>query len=521
MGAPVMTVVRMGARVAAFAPRFIATSVLVCGDQAGAFIMARIRQTITLWLICGTLLGSAATAAVPVDTTDANSGVAVFEHVSVVPMDSNRVLPDQSVLIQGDRITSIGPVETIRLPPQALRVDGRGKFLMPGLADMHVHLLGGDETAKMLSLFLAYGITTIRQMAGSPGVLALRRKVSEGEVLGPTIFTVGELIDGSPPVFGSGSAVATTPDMAREVVDRQKQAGYDEVKVYDNLLAPEYEAVMAEAARVGIPVVGHLPKDVPLERALELHQATIEHLTGYLTYLQRRDSPFVFAHRDTGPSAGTPMSAGHASNADLEMPKWIDPDRIPAIAKLTAEAGTWSVPTLVQLANAKRKEEYPKAWKRPGMQFATRTMREWWNSDVESSDPAARARLLDVRLSIVRALHQAGAKLLVGTDSPHPFVLPGLSAHDELHNLILAGLTPYEALWSATRGPAQFLGQPQEFGVVAAGGRADLVLLEANPLTNIDNASRIVGVMVRGRWLSRARLRQDLERLAYKQPRPN
>jgi imidazolonepropionase-like amidohydrolase len=492
--------------------------------------MKRVGQAITLWLIYVALLGTwAAPAATPADSTSA-SGILVFEHVSVIPMDSNRVLPDQSVLIQGDRITAIGPAATVSFPPQALRVDGRDKFLMPGLVDMHVHLLGGgDETNDVLSMFLAYGITTIRQMSGSPGVLALRRKVKEGEVLGPTIFTVGELIDGSPPVWDRGTAVVTTSEMAREVVDRQKQAGYDEVKVYDNLLSPEYEAVMAEAARVGIPVVGHLPKDVPLERALQLHQAAIEHLTGYLTYVQRSDSPFVFVHRDAGPHSGIQQSVGHASNAtvghasspDLEMPKWVDPDKISEIAKLTLEGGTWNVPTLVMLANAKRKEEYPQAWKRPGMQYATKSMRDWWNSDVETSDPAARARLLDVRLNMVRALHQAGAKLLVGTDTPHPFVLPGLSAHDELHNFIAAGLTPYEALWSATRGPAEFLAQPQEFGVVATGARADLLLLEANPLTNIDNASRIVGVMVRGRWLSRERLQQDLEKPPAKQPHPN
>jgi imidazolonepropionase-like amidohydrolase len=198
------------------------------------------------------------------------------------------------------------------------------------------------------------------------------------------------------------------------------------------------------------------------------------------------------------------------------MPKWVDPDKISQIAKLTVEADTWNVPTLVMLTNAKRKEEYPQAWQRPGMQYATKSMRDWWNSDMETSDPAARGRLLEVRLTMVRALHNAGAKLLVGTDTPHPFVLPGLSTHDELHNFIAAGLTPYEALWTATRGPAEFLAQPQEFGVVATGARADLVLLEANPLIDIDNASRIVGVMVRGRWLSSDHLRENLNKPAAK-----
>jgi imidazolonepropionase-like amidohydrolase len=231
---------------------------------------------------------------------------------------------------------------------------------------------------------------------------------------------------------------------------------------------------------------------------------------GYLTYVQRADSPFVFQRREVNHA----QTLGHATSESLEMTKWVDPARITEIARLTVRAGTWNVPTLVQFANAKRKEEYEDAWKRPGMQYATKSMRDWWNSDVETSDPAARARLLSVRLSLVRALHQAGAKLLVGTDTPHPFVLPGLAVHDEMRNFIAAGLTPYEALWSATRGPAEFLGMPKEFGVVAPGARADLVLLEANPLADIGNGSRIVGVMVRGRWLPKDRLQENLEHLS-------
>jgi imidazolonepropionase-like amidohydrolase len=486
--------------------------------------MRRIRPATASLIICAALLSSSnarpGTGADSVSSSSANadSEITAFESVSVIPMDADRVLSNQTVLTRDGRITAIGPAGTLSIPPQTRRIDGRRSFLMPGLVDMHVHLMDGDEMADEFPMFLAYGITTIRQMSGAPSVLAMRRKVSAGEVWGPKMFTVGVLIDGSPPVFHGGSVVVTTPEQARETVNQQKQAGYDEVKVYDNLLLPQYDAVVAEAARVGIPVVGHVPKDVSVEHALQAHQASIEHLMGYLTYVQRADSPFVFRHRALDPEAGTAHSVGHADKDLLEMTQWVDPARITEIAKLTAAAGTWNVPTLVQLANAKRKEEYTQAWKRPGMQYATKSMRDWWNSDADSSDPAARARLLSVRLSLVRALHQAHAKLLAGTDTPHPFVLPGLSLHDELHNFIAAGLTPYEALWSATRGPAEFLGAPKEFGVVASGARADLVLLEANPLTDIDNALRIVGVMVRGRWLSKDRLQQNLEDLASKKP---
>ena len=477
--------------------------------------MKRIQQALVGSLLFGAMLQTAAgqagsDAAARTPNPTAVSEAIAFENVSVIPMDSDRALLHQTVLVREGRIVAIGPARTVNIPPRAQRIDGHGRFLMPGLVDMHAHLMGGADLAADLSLFLAYGVTTIRQMSGAPKVLDLRRKIIEGSVLGPTIFTVGELIDGDPPVFNQATTVVTTPEQARLEVDRQKQAGYDEVKVYDNLLSAQYDAVIGEAARVGIAVVGHVPKDVPVEHALQSHQASIEHLMGYLTYVQRSDSPFVFHHRNASLEAGSHQSVGHVSNELLEMPKWVDPGRIQEIAKLTVQAGTWSVPTLVQLENAKRKEEYPQAWARPGMQYATQSMRDWWNSDAETSDPDARARLLEVRRSMVRALHEAGAKLLIGTDTPHPFVLPGLAVHDEMRNFIAAGLTPYEALWSATRGPAQFLDQSNEFGVVATGARADLVLLEANPLLNIDNASSIVGVMAGGKWLSKERLIQNL-----------
>ena len=480
--------------------------------------MSRIRHARVPLLVCVALtarspLVSAEAGPTPYDSTS-DAQTTAFESVSVIPMDIDRVLANQTVVVRGDRIVAIGPAGALSVSAKARHIDGRGMFLMPGLADMHVHLMDGAEMADEFPMFLAQGVTTIRQMSGAPQVLSIRSKVREGAVLGPTIFTVGVLIDGSPPVFKGGSAVVTTPEQARLEVDRQKRAGYDEVKVYDNLLLPQYDAVVAEAARIGIPVVGHVPKDVPVEHALQARQSSIEHLTGYLTYVQRADSPFVFRRDPTDVQTGTARTVGHASSDALEMPKWADPARITEIAKLTAQAGIWSVPTLVQLENAKHKEEYAEAWKRPGMQYATQSMRSWWNSDVDTSDPAARARLLGFRSSMVRALHQAGARLLVGTDTPHPFVLPGLSVHDELRNFIAAGLTPYEALWSATRGPAEFLAMPEEFGVVASGARADLILLEENPLADIENASHIAGVMVRGRWLTPDQLRQNLENLA-------
>jgi imidazolonepropionase-like amidohydrolase len=444
-------------------------------------------------------------------------GPTAFVSVSVVPMSSDQVLSEQTVLVRGDRIVAIGPVAQVAVPSDARRIDGRGMFLVPGLCDMHIHLMRGEVTAE-LALFLAYGVTTIRQMSGSPKVLELRQKVREGSVLGPTIFTVGPLVDGDPPVWNEGTTVVTTPDAARRAVEDQKNAGYDQVKVYDHLLLPEYDAIVGEAAKAGILVVGHLPAAVPLEHALDAKQASIEHLGGYLAYVQRADSPFrqVAHEKPHESSAGTRESAGQAPVGALEMAAWVDDARVAEIARMTASSGTWNVPTLVQLVNAKRADEHQAAWQRPGMQYATKGMRDWWNSDVDDTDPTKRARLLKVRSSIVRALHDAGARLLVGTDTPHPFVLAGLAVHDEMRNLVEAGLSPYEALRAATRGPAEFVGQPSEFGVIAQGARADLVLVDGDPLVDIANASHVAGVMLRGQWLSKESLRSLLEGLRTK-----
>src|SRR5260370_26585965 len=197
--------------------------------------MRRVRRATPSLFICAALLSTGNAhpqtdaGSAPSSSAIADTQITAFEAVSVIPMDSDRVLPNQTVLTRDGRITAIGPAGTLSIPPQTRRIDGRGLFLMPGLVDMHVHLMGGDEMTDEFPMFLAYGVTTIRQMAGAPSVLAMRRRVSAGEVLGPTIFTVGVLIDGSPPVFPGGSIVATTPEQAREAADPQKQARYDQI----------------------------------------------------------------------------------------------------------------------------------------------------------------------------------------------------------------------------------------------------------------------------------------------------
>jgi cytosine/adenosine deaminase-related metal-dependent hydrolase len=427
-----------------------------------------------------------------------------FVGVTVVPMDAQRVLPNQIVLVRGERILEVGDADSIVVPRRAKRIDGRGLFLLPGLADMHVHLL---EAKAYFPLFLANGVTTVRHMATPPDVRALRGQVKCGAIIGPTIYTAGPILDGSPPVW-SGSDVVTTRDEAERVIAQQKRDGYDFLKIYDNLLPPAYEAIADAAVRVHMNIAGHVPPHVGLKRVLDAHQKSIEHLTGYFEWLQKAESPFiqgdeqeVFAH------------PAHMLAKRQGLANWVAESRIPQIAAATAKAGTWNVPTLVAWRNMTPSAERDAAWKRPGMSYATPMLRKWWNSDTgyTANDWAAKRHGDAVRFEIVKALHDAGARLLVGTDTPHPFVIPGFSVHQELANFVNAGLSPYEALKAATVDAAEFMDASGEFGVIRTGARADLLLVEANPLEDVRNASRIVGVMVRGHWLSRETLQRELD----------
>lgn len=429
--------------------------------------------------------------------------ITAFITVTVIPMDSERVLKDQVVLVKDGRVLDLGPASTLRVPPKATRIDGHGLFLMPGLADMHVHLM---EPEAYFPLFLVNGVTTVRNMAGGPEMTGLRDRINRGNLVAPTIYTAGPLLDGSPPVW-EGSDVVTTPEQARLVVRKQKTHGYDFLKVYDNLHADAYEAIMAAAAEDRILVAGHVPPHVGLDRVLAAHQHSIEHLTGYFEWLQNERSPLMqISDQETF------HHPAHLLAKRQALVDWIDRSRIPQIAAVTAKAGTWNVPTLVAWCNMTPATELDAVWKRPNMEYATPMLRGWWNSDrgYSAENWADKRRGDVIRYQIVKALHKAGARLLIGTDTPHPFVMPGFSVHEELSNFVKAGLSNYEALKAATADAAEFMDKPGEFGVVQRGTRADLILLEGNPLEDVNNASRIAGVMVRGHWLPRETLRNNL-----------
>ncbi|HEX5888442.1 MAG TPA: amidohydrolase family protein, partial [Pyrinomonadaceae bacterium] len=348
-------------------------------------------------------------------------------------------------------------------------------------------------------LFLANGVTTIRNMIGKPEHVVLRDKVAKREVLGPTIYTAG------PPLLGNN---VSTPEAAERVVTDQKKAGYDLLKVHEGLTPETYAAIAATAKRVGIPMAGHVTATIGLKRALEAQQASIEHLDGYLQAMVADNSPVQ------------PTPSQVVLGPVLEH---IDENKIPALAAATSKAGVWNDPTitLFKLVVSDTTPEELLKW--PEMQYIPAKMREGFAKQKQSTlgkpvPLSERQRYLELRNKMLVALRAAGAKLLIGPDSPQFFLVPGFATHRELQSFVEAGLTPYQALEAATRNPAEYFATtmktPRDFGTVEVGMRADLLLLNSNPLQSVANLSKREGVMVRGRWLPETELRQMLDNIA-------
>jgi imidazolonepropionase-like amidohydrolase len=408
-----------------------------------------------------------------------------FVDVTVMPMDLEHVAPHRTVLVENGRIVAIGPMDAVMTPPETVTIEGNGRFLMPGLADMHVHI----QDESMLPMFLVNGITTVRNMWGRPAHLELRDRINQGAVLGPSIITAGPICDGSPPDWPGSAVVTSATDAARTVADQQR-AGYDFVKVYNNLSRVAYDGLIDAAAQRRIPVAGHVPQAVGLQRVLEAGQSSIEHLQGYCSPLGRV-APIVEALGLLG------------------------------VAQATRAAGTWSCVTLVLRERMVSVAQAQQLLARPEMRYVSAATRAFWEARtddaIRNAAPADWERVRQgnaLRKALTQALRDAGAGLLLGTDTPNRLVTPGFALHEELAHLVDAGLTPYEALRTGTHDAATFLGAADEWGTVQAGRRADLLLLDGNPLENVAHVAHPAGVMARGRWLSREQLDLMLEDLA-------
>jgi len=405
--------------------------------------------------------------------------ITTFVNVNVIPMDRERILNNQTVIIRDGRISTIGWAATTKVPKGATRIDGRGKYLMPGLVDMHTHLYSQTE----MPLYIANGVTTVFNMDGRPAHLGWRERIARGEMFGPTIYTCGPKFDR-----------ARTPEEAVRMVDEQSTAGYDAIKIYNQVSKEEYPALIEAAKSHNLIIVGHVPREPGFEATLKAGQA-IAHAEEYI---------YTFFN-DT---------------ADIDKIK-LDESRIPHAVGLTRAAGIWVTPTLVTYDQIVQQADDLNAFlARPELKYIALPLRERFSPEnnrykraFNNSQVPKLKQVLAFQKKLVEALHEAGVPILVGTDAPDVGPAAGFSVHEELRNLIECGFTPFEALQAATRDSAKILKGENEFGTVSVGKRADLILLEANPLKDVAFAARRAGVMIRGRWLPESELHRMLNNL--------
>ena len=417
-----------------------------------------------------------------------------FVDVSVLPMDSERVLPGQTVIVTDGRIERMGATAEVDIPDAATVIDGRGKYLMPGVSEMHGHYPNPDArefTEAVMYLYVANGVTLVRGMQGGASHLPLRDAIEAREIMGPRLLVCAPAM--------SGNNVARSED-ARRLVREAADAGFDHIKVAEGLTPEVFSAIAGTAAEVGLTFSGHVSNLVGLYSALEQGQSTIDHLDNYIEAMI--DDPEVVA--------GLGL---------LELPSvmsQIDEAKVGDVIAATVEAGAGVVPTEVLWetflggrSGSSMLAEMPETrfWVRESVPGVASGVNRW----VQQTDgrraalpqPDAGQPVIELRRRLIKELHDAGVPVLLGTDSPQVFSVPGFSIHREMQVMVDSGLTPFQVLHSGTRAVADFLGA-EDFGQVAEGQRADLVLLNANPLDDIGHFADSAGVMVNGQWLSRA-----------------
>jgi hypothetical protein len=411
----------------------------------------------------------------------AQFAVTAIINANVLPMDRPGVLRGYTVLVERGVIARLDVADRVTIPPGARRIDATGQYLIPGLADVHVHLASNreNEQRKLLQLFVANGVTTVVNLRGTPQMLELRRSIALGRVSGPTLFTTGPYVN---------EPFVRTPDDVERAVTGQKRDGYDFVKLHGDLSLEAYRRLNAVARREGIRVIGHAPRNLGLGPMFEERQYAVAHA-----------EEFIY---DT-------------SNSSRNFAQ-IEP-QLPTLAQTMARAGMWLMPNLTAFKLIGRQVENLEAvLERPEMRYLPESVQRAWEADTnpyttrfpKDSAPGFAARYAFLQ-RITRAFHVGGVRLLVGTDAMNAGVVPGFSAHDEMADLVGAGLQPFDALQAATSNAAAFLAPASRAGVIAPGRSADLVLLDADPLEYIGNTRRITGVMLRGSWLARP----DLDRL--------
>jgi imidazolonepropionase-like amidohydrolase len=459
-------------------------------------------------LAAGLMIGSLASPAAAQRTALSHDVFAIVGATAIPMTGPSVVIRDATILVRDGRIAAIGPAASVAIPREARRVDGRGKFVIPGLTDMHGHLYADEWVPDSvgqyeLGVYLAHGVTTARLMIGTPLHFTLRSSVQSGALAGPQLWIA------SPEVTGQKTAhshVVTTPDEARRAVTVLADSGYDFIKLTTQITPEVYDAVVASASERRIPIVGHVDGRVGVARALRAGQQ-VEHLDNYMESVLAESAPSRESVSDVG--------AYRVQN--WETLDHVDDRKVEAIAGATARAGVFVTPTLAffrlwfatptDTSVIRARPDYAHIPARMRNGYERARTRYWQNP------PSAerRARYIAVRNRMVKAIVDSGGKIMAGSDGPGGLMGYGWTLHRELEMLVDAGLTPYQALEAATTVPAQFLRANGEWGALRTGSRADLVLLDADPLARIGNSTRISAVSVGGRLIERAALDDMIE----------
>ncbi len=425
------------------------------------------------------------------------SSLLAFTGVSVIPMDRDEVLPNQMVIVDNGRITYVGGPRTA--PAGATIIDGRGKFLIPGIAEFHAHVPSGGQAIhahRTLSLYALAGVTTARGMLGAPMHLALRDSIAAGQVFGPRLLTSG-------PSFNNNTV--TSPEQAMAMVRAQKAAGYDLLKIHPGVPRVAFDSLAATANRLGIPFAGHVPLEVGLDVAITAKHSTIDHLDGLVEAMY------------SGPAPLTPQLNGFFG---LGVAGQLDRSRFQGIVDRVRTSGVVMVPTQILVDNYTNDATGDELTSVPEMRYWVPQQVASWRTtknNLVSQAAVSREQRMEhtaLRRRFIKSLHDAGVLFLLGSDAPQLWNVPGFSAHRELGALVAAGLTPYQALRTGTVNVAKYMNEEGRSGVVRTGARADLILLDANPLQDIAHSSRISGVVVNGRWIGSSEREQMLARLA-------
>lgn len=426
----------------------------------------------------------------------AQSAPVVFTGVSVIPMDRDTVLSNQTVIVEGGRISPVGGPR--QAPAGATVVDGRGKFLAPGIAEFHAHVPSGPQAPladRTLSLYVLAGVTTARGMLGAPMHLALRDSIAAGQRIGPRLLTSG-------PSFNGNSA--TSPSVAAAMVRDQKAAGYDLLKIHPGVQRAAFDSLAVVANALRIPFAGHVPLEIGLDAALSSRYSTIDHLDGIVEAMY---------------NGSQPLTAQVNGFFGLGIMRQLDQSRFAPIVARVKASGVAMVPTQILMDNYASDATGDELTSLPEFRYWVPQQVAAWRTNKNNylaQAPVSREQrqeFIAFRRRLLKALYDAGVPFLLGSDAPQLWNVPGFSTHRELAALVAAGLTPYQALRTGTVDVAKFMGEEGRSGVVRSGARADLMLLDGNPLQSIGNSLRINGVMVNGRWIGPAERERMLEAL--------